>query len=163
MLSVLHVYIYVKLLWHFLWFAGGWRHRHSGKSPPWSSATATPTSSSYMKSTTIRWGWLRGCADLSDCPWRLQEKITWIYSGTGRRQINVEVGNPPSPSFTVTFLFTTATKQTSVFFIPDLFVSLTMLHVQHECVWSLSLVVGKVWLSACRFISPNASNQGAPL
>lgn len=43
------------------------------------------------------------------------------------------------------------------------FASLTMLHVQNECVWSLGLDMGKVQLTACRFISPDSSNQGAPL
>lgn len=121
----------------FCWFAVGWRHRRSVKSPPWSFATATPTSSSYMKSTTIRWGWVQ----VSDCG----ACKTWICCGNGRRQIDVEARYPPARSHLLRLsFFKVSAKQTPVSFISDLFVSLMMLHVQHKCVWSLSLVMGKV-------------------
>lgn len=80
--------IYVECSWHPLCcrFAAGWRHRLSGKSLPWSSVTATPTSSSCMKSSTIRWGWRRRFA-----VWRLQENMIWDWKRTNEWGIL----NPP--------------------------------------------------------------------
>lgn len=133
--------IYVECSWHPLCcrFAAGWRHRLSGKSLPWSSVTATPTSSSCMKSSTIRWGWRRRFA-----VWRLQENMIWNWKRTNECGIL----KPPvslwllldcNSSFFLFFFKPQLNKHLAFF----LFASLTMLHVRHKCVSSVGLVMGE--------------------